>query len=59
MSGLVIVRYSKDPMMLRYSFCSMASSSSASRVIVVDIGVERGLASPISNFFSRSLVYLP
>jgi hypothetical protein len=59
MFGLVTVRYSTDPIMLWYSFYSMASSSSASRVVVVDIGIERGLALPISNFFSRSLVYLP
>jgi hypothetical protein len=55
MSGLVVVRYSNDPIMLRYSFWSIASPSlSSSRAVVVDMGVERGLASPISNFLRRS-----
>jgi hypothetical protein len=60
MSGLVAVKYKSDPIMLRYSFWSTISpSSSASKATVVDMGVERGLASPMSNFFKTSFVYLP
>jgi hypothetical protein len=60
MSDLVIVRYNNDPIMLQYSFWFTASPSlSSSRAIMVDMGVERGLASPISNFLRRFLVYLP
>jgi hypothetical protein len=46
MSNLVAIRYSSDPIMLWYSFWSMASpSSSASSAIVVDMDIERvGLA---------------
>jgi hypothetical protein len=35
MSGLIVVRYSRDPIMLRYSFWSIASPSlSSSRAVV-------------------------
>jgi hypothetical protein len=40
MSGLIAVRYSKDPIMLGYSFWAMASPFlSSSRVVVVEMGV--------------------
>jgi hypothetical protein len=51
MSGLVLVRYRREPIMLRYSFYSTGSpSSSASSTIVVLIGVDKGLESSILNF---------
>src|SRR5579883_2816281 len=60
MSGLIAVRYSSDPIMLRYTFWSTASpSSSASKAVIVAMGVDKGLASPMSNFFRTSFVYLP
>jgi hypothetical protein len=59
MSGLVIVKYKRDPIMLRYSFWSMDSpSSSASSVVVVLIGVDRGFKSSILNFLRMSFVHL-
>jgi hypothetical protein len=41
MSGLVIVRYRREPIMFLYSFWSIGlPSSSASNAVVVDIGLE-------------------
>jgi hypothetical protein len=59
MSGLVAVKYKREPIMLRYSFWSMASlSSSASSIVVVLIGVDSGFESSILNFLRMSFVYL-
>jgi hypothetical protein len=59
MSGLVAVKYMRELIMLLYSFLFTGSvSSSVSSVDEVDIGVERGLPSPISNFFRTFFVYL-
>jgi hypothetical protein len=44
MSGLIAVKYKREPIMLRYSFWSTGSpSSSTSSVVVVLIDVDRGL----------------
>ena len=60
MSGLVAVKYRREPIMLRYSFWSTGSPySSTSNTAIVLIGVDRGLESFIPNFFNMSLVYLP
>jgi hypothetical protein len=60
MSGLVAVRYRRESIMLWYSFWSTASPpSSASSAVVVAMGVDRGLASAMSNFLRSSFVYLP
>jgi hypothetical protein len=46
MSSLVAVKYKREPIMLRYSFCSTGSlSSSASNVIVVLDDFDRGFES--------------
>jgi hypothetical protein len=59
MSGLVIVKYKREPIMLWYSFCSTGSpSSSASSVVVVLIDVDRGFESSILNFLRMSFMYL-
>jgi hypothetical protein len=59
MSGLVAVKYRSDLIMLRYSFWSTCSPSlSASRVVVVLIGVAMALESSILNILTMSLVYL-
>jgi hypothetical protein len=59
MSGLVTVKYKREPIMLRYSFWSMGFlSSSASSVVVVLISVDRGFESSILNFLRMSFVYL-
>jgi hypothetical protein len=58
MSSLVAVKYRSDPIMLRYSFWSTCSpSSSASRVVVVLIGIVMALESSILNFLTMFLVY--
>jgi hypothetical protein len=59
MSGLVVVKYKREPIMLRCSFWSMGSpSSSASSIVVVLISVDRGFESSILNFLRMSFVYL-
>jgi hypothetical protein len=59
MSNLVAVKYKREPIMLRYSLWSMGfPSSSASSVVVVLIGVDRGIESSILNFMRMSFVYL-
>jgi hypothetical protein len=59
MSGLVAVKYKREPIMLWYSFWSTASpSSSASSVVVILIDVNRGFESSILNFLRMSFVYL-
>jgi hypothetical protein len=59
MSGLVTVKYKRELIMLRYSIWSTGSpSSSASSVVVVLIGVNRGFESFILNFLRMSFVYL-
>jgi hypothetical protein len=59
MSGLVTVKYKREPIMLRYSFWSTCSLSSfASSAVVVLIGVDRGFESSILNFLRMSFVYL-
>jgi hypothetical protein len=59
MSDLIVVKYKREPIMLRYSFLSRGSpSSSASSAIVVLIGVDRGFESSILNFMRMSFVYL-
>jgi hypothetical protein len=59
MSGLDTVKYKWELIMLRYSFCSTGSpSSSASSVVVVLIGVDKGFESSILNFLIMSFVYL-
>jgi hypothetical protein len=59
MSGLVDVKYKREPVMLRYSLWSKGSpSSSALSVVVVLIGVDRGFKSSILNFMRMSFVYL-
>jgi hypothetical protein len=47
MSGLVAVKYKREPIMLQYFFWSTGSpSSSASSAVVVLIGVDMGFESP-------------
>jgi hypothetical protein len=59
MSGLVAVKYKREPIMLQYSFWSTGSpSSSASSAVVLPIGVDRGFESSILNFLRMSFVYL-
>jgi hypothetical protein len=59
MSGLVAVKYKREPIMLWYSFWSMGSpSSSTSSAVVVLIGVDRGFESSILNYLRMSFVYL-
>jgi hypothetical protein len=59
MSGLIIVKYKREPIMLWYSFWSMSSpSSSMSSVVVVLIDVDRVFESSILNFLRMSFVYL-
>jgi hypothetical protein len=59
MPGLVVVKYKREPIMLRYSFWSTgSSSSSASSAVVILIGVDRGFESSILNFLRMSFVYL-
>jgi hypothetical protein len=59
MSGLVTVKYKREPIMLRYSFWSTGSlSSSASSVVVILISVDRGFESSMLNFLRMSFVYL-
>jgi hypothetical protein len=59
MSGLVAVKYKREPIMLRYSCWSTGSpSSSASSAVIVLICVDRGLKSSILNFLRMSFVYL-
>jgi hypothetical protein len=59
MSGLVTVKYKREPIMLRYSFWSTGSLSSfASSVVVILISVDRGFESSMLNFLRMSFVYL-
>jgi hypothetical protein len=59
MSGLVAVKYKREPIMLWYSFWSTGSpSSSTSSIVVVLIGVERGFELSILNFLRMCFVYL-
>jgi hypothetical protein len=59
MFSLVTVKYKREPIMLRYTFWSTGSPfSSASNVVVVLIGVDRGFESSILNFLRISFVYL-
>jgi hypothetical protein len=59
MSGLVAVKYKREPIMLWYSFWSTGfPSSSASSAVVVLIGVDRGFESSILNFLRMPFVYL-
>jgi hypothetical protein len=59
MSSLVTVKYKMESIMLWYSFWFKGSpSSSTSSVVVILIGVERGLESSILNFLMISFVYL-
>jgi hypothetical protein len=59
MSGLVPVKYKREPIMLRYSFWSTGStSSSESNVVVVVIRVDRVFESSILNFLRTAFVYL-
>jgi hypothetical protein len=47
MSGLIAVKYKREPIMLQYFFWSTGSpSSSASSAVVVLIGVDMGFESP-------------
>jgi hypothetical protein len=59
MSGLVDVKYKREPIMLLYSFWSTGSpSSSTSSTVVVLIGVDRGFESSDLNFVRMSFMYL-
>jgi hypothetical protein len=59
MSGLVTVKYKREPIMLQYSLWSTSSpSSSTSSVVVILISVDRGFESSILNFLRMSFVYL-
>jgi hypothetical protein len=59
MSGLVVVKYKRESIMLRYSFWFTGSPSlSASSDVVVLIGVDWGFKSSILNFLRMSFVYL-
>jgi hypothetical protein len=59
MSGLIAIKYKREPIMLRFSFWSTASpSSSTSSVVIVLIGIDRGFESSIMNFLRMSFVYL-
>jgi hypothetical protein len=59
MSGLVTVKYKREPIMLWYSFWSTDSlSSSVSSAVVVLIGVDRDFESSILNFLRMSFMYL-
>jgi hypothetical protein len=59
MSGLVAVKYKREPIMLWYSFWSTGSPSSfVSSIVVILIGVDRGFKSSILNFLRMSFVYL-
>jgi hypothetical protein len=59
MSDLVVVKYKREPIMLRYSFWSTGSlSSSVSSAVVVLISVDRGFVSSILNFLRMSFAYL-
>jgi hypothetical protein len=59
MSGLVAVKYKREPIMLWYSFWSTGSLfSSTSSAILVLIGVDSGFEPSILNFLRMSFVYL-
>jgi hypothetical protein len=58
MSGLIIVKYKREPIMLWYSFWSTGSPSSSSSSAVVLISVDRGFESSIWNFLTISFMYL-
>jgi hypothetical protein len=59
MSGLVAVKYKREPIMLWYSFWSTGYPSlSALSDVVVLIGVDRSFESSILNFLRMSFIYL-
>jgi hypothetical protein len=59
MSGVVSIKYKREPIMLWYSFWSTGSpSSTALSAVVVLIGIDRGFESSILNFLRMSFVYL-
>jgi hypothetical protein len=59
MSGLVAVKYRREPIMIWYFFWSTGSpSSSASSAVVVLIDVDRDFESAILNFLRMFFVYL-
>jgi hypothetical protein len=59
MPGLVVIKYKRELIMLRYSFWSTGSqSSSASSIVVILISVDRRFESSILNFLRMSFVYL-
>jgi hypothetical protein len=59
MSGLIVVKYKREPIMLWYSFWSTGYPSlSASSDVVVLIGVDRSFESSILNFLRMSFIYL-
>jgi hypothetical protein len=59
MSGLVAVKYKREPIMLQHSFWSTGSPSlSTSTAVVILISVDRGFESSIFNFLRMSFMYL-
>jgi hypothetical protein len=59
MSGCVVVRYMREPIMLLYSLWSIASpSSSGPSEVAVLIRVDTGLSYAMLNFFIRYFMYL-
>jgi hypothetical protein len=59
MSGLVAVKYKREPIMLWYSFWSTGYPAlSALSDVVVLIGVDRSFESSILNFLRMSFIYL-
>jgi hypothetical protein len=54
----VVVRYRREPILLMYSFWSMASPfSTRSSVVAVLIRVDMGLSSAMLNLFIKSFIY--
>jgi hypothetical protein len=59
MSDLIVIKYKREPIMLRYSFESTGTpSTSVSIVVVVLISVNMGFESSILNFPRMSFMYL-
>jgi hypothetical protein len=59
MSGLIAIKYKREPIMLRFSFWSTSSpSSSTSSVVIILIGIDKSFESSIMNFLRMSFVYL-
>jgi hypothetical protein len=59
MSGLIAVKYKREPIRFWYSFWSTGSpSSSASSVVVILISVDKSFKSSILNLLKMSFVYL-